>query len=512
MMNRILSLSVALAMLCGVAVAGEPALKMPAIFADHMVLQREMKVPVWGWAAPGERITVKIAGQEVSATAGANGKWVLRLEPMKAGGPFVMTVAGKTTVTIKDILVGEVWLCSGQSNMAMTVRGCNNAGAEIKASKDLSQIRHYRTTRSNALVPSATTAGRWQVCSDKTVASFTAAGFFFGRKLHKDLNVPVGLINSSVGGTSINLWTNRLALRPGVEDKAPDLDAPELLGAIAEYNKAVGEWRKAYYVTLKEKKPAPKLPKMPAVLASAYPRMGSLYNGMIYPLIPYGIRGATWYQGENDAGRAFDYRKKLPDMIKGWREVWGQGEFPFLFVQLPNYRHRAALPRDAHWAVMRESQAKALAVPNTGMAVTIDVGDAKNIHPRDKKPVGERLALCALATVYGKDVVYRSPTYDKMVIDGAKVAVHFKHLGGGLVVKGETLKGFAIAGEDKKWAWANAKVDGDAVVLTSNKVAKPVAVRYAWGANPACALFSKAGLPAAPFRTDDWRVATQPKR
>ena len=254
---------------------------------------------------------------------------------------------------------------------------------------------------------------------------------------------------------------------------------------------------------------------VPKILGRARRRYGNgrLYNGSIHPLIPYGLRGAIWYQGEADAGNgyAYKYRKLLPALIKGWREVWGQGDFPFFFVQLPNFGQRAGLPSDAKWAVLRESQAKALAMPNTGMAVTIDVGDARNIHPGDKKSVGQRLALCALATVYGKDVVYQGPTHDKVKIDGAKVTVHFKHLGGGLVVRGEALKGFAVAGKDEKWAWADASVDGDTVVLTSEAVAKPVAVRYAWGKNPECGLYGKAGLPAPPFRTDDWPVVTQPK-
>ncbi len=510
-MNRVLSLCCVFVLLCSVAFAAGPELRLPAVFADHMVLQREMKVPVWGWAAAGDKITVKIAGQETSATADAKGKWLVRLEPMKAGGPFEMTVAGKTAITIKDILVGEVWLCSGQSNMAMTVRGCDNAKAESEASKNLSQIRHYRTARTQSILPNAGTGGRWQVCNEKSVGYFTATGFFFGRKLHGDLNVPVGLINSSVGGTSIRSWTNRLLLRPGVVEKKPDLDSPELVQTLAEYNKATGEWWKAYRAARKEKKAAPPRPRVPALLASAYPRHGDLYNGMIHPLIPYGIRGAIWYQGEADAGRAYSYREQLPAMIRGWREVWGQGEFPFFFVQLPNYQRPDTGPRDASWAVMRESQAAALAVPNTGMAVTIDTALKGSLHPRYKQPVGERLALCALATVYGKNVVYRGPTYDRVTVDGGKATVHFKHVGGGLVVKGDTLKGFAIAGEDKKWVWADAKIDGDTVIVSSDKVAKPLAVRYAWGLNPPCSLYNKEGLPAAPFRTDGWPVVTQPK-
>jgi len=515
-MTRLLCFCWLLLALSGVTFSAEPTVRpvvrLPAIFADHMVLQRGMKVPVWGWAAAGEKVTVKIGGQEVSTAADAKGKWMVRLEPMKAGGPFEMTVAGKRTITIKDILVGEVWLCSGQSNMAMTVGSCKNTKAELEASKDLSQIRHYRTGRSSSLVPRAGTGGRWQVCSARTVGYFTATGFFFGRKLHKDLGVPIGLLNSSVGGTSIRSWTNRLPLKPGVEEKTPDPESPEVRQAVAEYGKAMAEWKKAYRAALKEKKPPPPRPKMPQILAGAYPRMCGLYKGMIYPLIPYGIRGAIWYQGEADAWRAYGYRKLLPAMIRGWREAWGQGEFPFFFVQLPNYQAPDTGPRDASWAVIRESQASTLAVPNTAMAVTIDTALRGSLHPRNKRPVGERLALCALATVYGKDIVYRGPTCDKTEIDGAKVRVHFKHIGGGLVVKGDTLKGFAVAGEDKKWVWADAKIDGDTVIVSSDKVAKPVAVRYAWGLNPPCSLYNKEGLPAAPFRTDDWPVVTQPRR
>jgi sialate O-acetylesterase len=448
-MRRIPSVKHAVAVLavaCAVSVAGAEV-KLPGVFGDHMVLQRDVAVPVWGWAEPGGEVTVTLAGQSQTAAADKDGKWSLRLNRMPAGGPYTLKVRGSSTLELGDVLVGEVWLCSGQSNMAMAVSGCNQY-AEEQAAADLPKIRHFTVPRRNAQAPETTCGGAWTVCSPQTVGKFSGTAYFFGRTLHKELNVPVGLINSSVGGTPIEAWT-------GPKDSGP------------------------------------------------------LYNGMIAPLAPYAIRGAIWYQGERNAkvGQPEAYAAQLPALIGGWRGVWGQGDFPFLYVQLPNYTQPQQQPvENAGWVQIREAMLKTLAVPNTGMAVTVDLGEAGNIHPKNKQDVGKRLALWALAKTYGRDLVYCGPLYRSMRNEGDKIIVRFDQAGGGLVAKGDQLKGFAIAGADKEFRWADAAIEGDTVVVRSPQVKDPAAVRYAWASNPDGNLYNKAGLPASPFRTDDWEL------
>ena len=484
--------------------------RLPAVFSDHMVLQRQMPVPVWGWASPGEKVTVKLADQQAEATADKDGKWTVKIGPFEAGGPHELTVTGTKTLTIKDVLVGEVWLCSGQSNMAMVVRSCLNAAEDIQAA-NFPRIRHFRVARGSAYAPQADCRGAWAVCSPKTVSGFTAAGYFFGREVHKELKVPVGLLHSSVGGTPVESWTNR----NGLEDnpaRAPQIKiTPEVLKARTEYAQVLKGWRDGLAASANPRRRR-RPPNPPKVLMDLYRHNGRLFNAMIHPLIPYAIRGATWYQGEANAGRGYAYRKRFAGLIQGWRHQWGQGDFPFLFVQLPNYRKRNAQPEDSSWPVLRESQAVTLRLPKTGMAVTIDIGEAGNIHPRNKQDVGRRLALVALAKFYGKEVVHSGPVYEKLAIEGGKVRLHFQHVGGGLTAKGGgLLKGFTVAGADRKWVWAEAAIDGKTVVVHSEQVPKPAAVRYAWAMNPECNLYNAEGLPAAPFRTDDWPVVTQPK-
>ena len=446
-MRRILFVERAVAVLvvaCAVSVAGAEV-KLPGVFGDHMVLQRDAAVPVWGWAAPGEKVTVTLGDQSRTAAADKDGKWSLRLDRLSAGGPYALKVCGSNTLELSDVLVGEVWLCSGQSNMAMTV-GASNRFAEEQAAADLPKIRHFTVPRRSAETPETTCGGAWTVSSPETVGKFSATAYFFGRTLHKELGVPVGLVNSSVGGTPIESWT-------GPQDAGP------------------------------------------------------LYNGMIAPLAPYAIRGAIWYQGERNAkvGQPGAYAAQLAALIGGWRGVWGQGDFPFLYVQLPNYTAPQQKPvENAGWVQVREAMLKTLAVPNTGMAVTVDLGEAGNIHPKNKQDVGKRLAQWALAKTYGRDLVYSGPLYRSMSKEGDKILIRFDSVGGGLVAKGDKLKGFAIAGADKEFAWADATIEGDAVVVRSPQVKDPAAVRYAWAPNPDSNLYNKAGLPASPFRTDDW--------
>ncbi len=501
---------VAACLACGAAYAD---VKLPALIANNMVLQRGTEVAVWGTADPGEKVTVKLAAQEVTATANEGGNWKLNLAAMEAGGPFEMTIAGKNTLTLTNVMVGEVWVCSGQSNMAFTLTSARDAQQEIAAA-DYPQIRLFTTRRVVSDKPLSDTQGRWAPCSPQTAGSFSAVGYFFGRALHAALKVPVGLIDSSWGGTAAEAWTSMPTLTAEPELK-PILDrwdkyVADFPQAMETYNtKTLANWTAACEKAKAEGKPLPNKPNLPPGPASPN-RPANLYNGMIAPLVSYAIKGAIWYQGESNAGRAYQYRKLFPTMIQDWRKAWGRGDFTFLFVQLANYMDQVPEPAESAWAELREAQTMTLSLPNTGMAVIIDIGEAKDIHPKNKQDVGWRLSVAALAVAYGqKDTVYFGPTYDSMAVEGDKVRLRFKHADGGLVAKGGgALTGFAVAGEDKKFKWAQAAIEGDTIVVSAADIAAPVAVRYAWANNPVCNLYNGAGLPASPFRTDDWPGTT----
>lgn len=503
-------------LLCLVAVAAADV-KVPGVFGDHMVLQRDMPLVVWGTADPAEEVAVTVAEQSKAATADGEGKWSVKLDALKAGGPYEMKIQGKNnTVQLRDVFAGEVWLCSGQSNMQMTVSGVINKEVEI-ASADHPKIRMLTVDRKTAKEPQHDCGGKWQVCSPKTVAGFSAAGYFFGRELHKQLDVPVGLIDSSWGGTPIQAWTSTKAqaaepeLKPMIDQLMQQAKTYDPAKAMAQYEKQLAKWKQAVAQAKAEGTPRkgrqaqpPQKPQEPQLSPWA---PGSLYNGMIAPLAPYAIRGAIWYQGESNAGSKL-YGLQMRTMIANWRGDWRKGDFPFLFVQLPNFMAPQQKPSEpaGGWPLTREIFLKTLtAVPNTGMAVTIDVGEANDIHPRNKQEVGRRLAQWALAKTYGKDVVACGPLYKSMRVDGNKIVVEFDCVGGGLGARdGDKLKGFAIAGADKKFLWAEARIAGDTVVVSSPEIESPAAVRYAWANNPDCNLINKAGLPASPFRTDDW--------
>jgi sialate O-acetylesterase len=483
--------------------------KLPAVIGDNMVLQRGKAARIWGWAEPDEQIMVSVSWRTVrwAVTADKKGKWSFEMTPPKTSGPHEMTLSGKNTITIKNILVGEVWVCSGQSNMQMSVRSSANAEQEISGA-DYPNIRLFSVERKVARQPQTDCAGSWSLCSPQTVPGFSAVAYFFGRELHEELDVPIGLIHTSWGGTPAEAWTRR-----GVLESEPDC-APilqrfdEAMAAYPEamkkYEEEVKTWKEAVEKAKSEGKKPPRRPRTPFGPENPHSPAG-LYNAMIAPLIPYGIGGAIWYQGESNAGRAYQYRRLFPAMIKNWRDDWGQGAFPFLFVQLANFMAVDPEPVDIAWAELREAQLMTLALPNTGMAVIIDIGEANDIHPKNKQDVGKRLALWALAGTYGKKLVYSGPIYKSMRVEDDKIVLQFEHIGGGLFAKeGDSLKGFAIAGPDRKFVWADAKIDGDTVVASSDKVAEPVAVRYAWANNPICNLYNKDGLPASPFRTDDW--------
>ncbi len=499
------------------ASVGWSDVRLPAVFGDHMVLQREAPVPVWGWADAGEAVTVSVGGQKKTTTSGADGRWSVTLDPLKAGEPVELTVAGKTTRTFKDVLIGEVWIGSGQSNMAFTLDRAVDAAAEIAAAQ-FPKIRLFTVKRTTALEPQTDCEGSWSACSPETAKTFSAVAYFFGRELHRTLDLPVGLIHSSWGGTPAEAWTSRPALE-AEPDFRPILDRRDQAVAAwpkakAKHEQATAAWKAAAAKAKAEKKPAPAPPPEPA--GPGNPHGASvLYNAMIAPLVPFAVRGAIWYQGEANAGRAFQYRKLLPAMIRDWRAAWGRGDFPFLIVQLANFKDAKPWPGDDDWAELREAQAMTLAAsPNTGLAVTIDIGEAKDIHPKNKQDVGRRLARVALAKTYGKDLVWTGPVYAAMKSDEGKLRLTFRPEGGPPMAKGGgPLKGFAVAGEDKVFVWADAVIDGDAIVVSSPKVPKPVAARYAWASNPeGCNLVNAEGLPAPPFRTDDWPGVTDKNR
>ncbi len=635
------------------------ALKLPAIFSDNMVLQRDIKIPVWGWANPDEKITVRLGKQIVVTHADQDGKWMVRLNPMEAGGPFTLTIGGnQNKIDFQNVLVGEVWLCSGQSNMEMPVAGnwahVNNYQQETMAA-NYPNIRLITIPHAIRSTPQddVSTNG-WVPCTPDNIVNFSAAAYFFGRNLYQKLNVPIGLIHSSYGGTVAEAWTSKEALMTlpdfqtrflsentveqskkqydeqtaqwyqSIYDKdtgyfheghhwsdpsvdisnwktmqlpvawqtagLPDLhgviwfhkdidlpdswsgrdltlhlgpvddmditwfngvqvgsifqwDAPrhyKVPGTLVKSGKntivvrvldtggmggidgepvqmklepadstdrssvsLAGDWKYEIGMNLNIMPPLPVDPSSPNEVCR-------LYNGMIHPLIPFAMRGVIWYQGESNGDRGYQYRKLFPTMITDWRNRWGQGDFPFLFVQLANWQDVKPEPGDDNWAELREAQFMTLSLPNTGMAVAIDIGEADNIHPKNKQEVGNRLALAARAIAYGEKIEYSGPLYQSMQIESNKIRIHFSHTNSVLVTKnGAEPTGFAIAGQDKKFVWANAKIEGDTMTIWSDKIPNPVAVRYGWAINPVCNLYNKVGLPASPFRTDSWPGITE---
>ncbi|HWT03770.1 MAG TPA: sialate O-acetylesterase [Pyrinomonadaceae bacterium] len=628
------------------------------LFGDDMVLQRNVKFPVWGWTTPGASVTVQLRGQKAAATADADGKWLARLGPFEAGGPYTLTISGPQSVTLNNVLVGDVWLCSGQSNMEMGVTQVDNPKEEA-ARANYPRLRLFTVPKTIAATPQSTVQARWLVTTPANITTggwggFSAVAYFFGRHLHKELNVPIGLIHSSWGGTVAEGWVSAEALsameefQPAIKSLAETMTAPKKaavdvdrateawwpkndpgsgaspawsdaaldasqwktmrlpqlwedaglpdydgvvwfrrtfelpadwagrdlvlslgpiddrdttfvngvrVGAMSQYDaprsykvpasalrpgvntiavrvldtgvgggiygspeqmkivpagggaavSLAGEWSYRPSVKLVEVKEAP--PTQPA--SGNLGLVNARYNGMIAPLLPFSIKGAIWYQGESNVGRAAQYEKLLPVMIRDWRARFESGDFPFLIVQLANYLGRKTVPADSEWARLREAQLKvSQAVPHAGLAVAIDIGDAKDIHPKNKQEVGRRLALAALEIAYGKKGASSGPVYREMKEDGGVIRLSFDHADGGLVLKpGEGgLSGFAIAGEDRRFVWADAVVRGKEVWVSSPQVKFPIAVRYGWADNPVSTLYNAAGLPASPFRTDDFKA------
>ena len=518
MFRKLFNSSLAVAIVAVLAAPLAADVTVANIFSDHMVLQRDMPINVWGKADPGEKVTVTLGDHTAEATAAAGGSWKVALQKMSSGGPLEMTVVGKNRLEFKNILVGEVWVCSGQSNMNMPIDwgvfgkwGSPESTAALSKIDD-SQLRMYLVGNQVSNTPADDVAGQWKIAKGNDVLKWSAAAYFFGVELRRKLGVPIGLVKSAVGGTIIESWTRREALLeadPAIKRTIEQWDRRIAAFDEGAFKKKLAEWQKT---ADKAKADGTRAPRRPAPITQRNRNPSSLYNGMIAPLVPYTMRGVIWYQGESNARGAYAYRRLFPAMIRDWRKQWGQGDVPFLFVQLANYGAAPEQPGESQWAELREAQLMALGEPNTAMAVIIDIGDAKDIHPKNKQGVGERLSLAALKLAYGRDVAYSGPLYKAMTVDKGAVRLAFTQTGKGLVAKGgETLKGFAIAGADKKFVWADAKINGDTVVVSSSEVAEPVAVRYAWADNPVCNLYNADGLPASPFRTDRWPGLTAPK-
>lgn len=468
-------------------------LKLPSIFSDHMVLQRDKPVAVWGWAAPGEAVMVTFAGHSKTTVTDTNGHWSVLLDALPADKtPRELIVRGDTTISIKNVLVGEVWICSGQSNMDMRLSQVTNAKDEIAAATNMSAVRCFVVPRAGAALPQQDflNARRWTEASPNTAGGYTAVGFFFARELSRTLDVPVGIVDSSMGGTQIERWIPS--------------DGWEAVAELEELKRGEHD--------------------------------STLFNGMIAPLVAYGIRGVAWYQGESNMRDGDIYYHKMRALIGGWRQAWNQGDFPFYFAQLTGFANGGAFggsfettPPEGNfgWSFpyLRETQVHVMQIPHTGMAVTMDIGRAdKDQHASNKQDVGKRLALWALAKDYGQDVAYSGPVYRRHQVEGNTVRIFFDHAEPSLMVgikdglnpvkESPTgkLKWVAIAGEDKKWHWADAVIDGQTLLVSSEQVPRPVAVRYAFTMYvEGELLYNKAGLPASPFRTDQWPVSVLKK-
>jgi sialate O-acetylesterase len=614
-----------------------------------MVLQRGKPDEIWGWSDPGDTVRVQIGGRSATATARADGKWQVRIEPPAPGGPYTVTITGHQTVELHNVLVGDVWLCGGQSNMGLPLRFTQNADEETKAA-NYPEIRFFTVQGHPAYHHVDVIDGNWRVVSPDTASWISAVGYYFARKVQREIHVPIGLVIDAVGGTPAEAWTSAAALRPLHDFDIPLAEVDQLKAENApEYGNYVMHWYDRYDIGQKNNWAAPDfddstwkslpipggfaelgVPDTPALawfrkeinlpdplpagramiflgeiermdtvyingksvggsawvenprvypVSSAlkpgrnviairilktkpdggflskpedlhivlgdqtsiplagqwkaklsvdarppqplpisyenWPVMPTvLYEGMLVPAAPLSISGAIWYQGEQNSPRGYQYRKLLPVMISDWRTLFAQGNFPFYIVSLPAFGKRSPVPVDGdEWTETRESQAiTAATVPNSCLAVTIDTGDPDNIHAKEKQPVGDRLALCALAKYYGESVVYSGPTLESVELLPGAIRLRFAHADGGLVVKGDKLAEFAIAGDDRKWVWADARIDGNSVIVSSPAVLHPTQVRYAWQSNPAATLFNGAGLPAVPFRTDTWPGKTEGAR
>lgn len=485
-------------------------LKMASIFGDHMVVQRDQPIRVWGWTEPGTEVRVTMAEHAASGTADESGRFDVSLDPLPAGGPHEMVVRADETETFEDVLVGEVWVCSGQSNMAWPVAQANDPDLESMTAK-FPNIRLISVPQVGTQEPQDDFNGAWEACTPESVTDFSAVGYFFGRQLHQTLDVPVGLIDNAWGGSSAEAWVNRDVLE---QDNRYDELLAHWDGIAENYDHEAAtaryEANRQRWIDGGRSGRAPRAPRNPL---TGNHRPANIYNGVLRPTIGYSIRGVIWYQGESNASRAYQYRDLFPTMIQNWRDEWGQGDFPFYWVQLADFRSEVDQPAESDWAELREAQTMTMSkLPNTGEAVIIDLGEATDIHPRNKQDVAKRLSRWALAKDYGYEIPYRSPTYREMSVKDGKAVLRFDHVGGGLdTFDVNELIGFAVAGDDRKFVNAEARIvpgSKDTIEVWSDQVDRPVAVRYAWADNPVCNVQSQEGLPMNPFRTDDWDGVT----
>ena len=509
-----------ISLLAALALQARAELKLPAIIGDNMVLQQKQANPLWGWDTPGTGVTVKFAGQTKSATAGADGKWTVKLDPLPANAnPAVLSIQGSTKRDLQNVLVGEVWICSGQSNMQWSVNASWDFELETATAKH-PLIRLISVPQVGTQEPQQDFKGEWKECSPQTVGGFSAVGFFYGRVLHQVLGVPVGLINNAWGGSAAEAWVRRDVLEKDARFKGliegwvareKQLASEE---ARLAHEKAMAAWKEKADAAKAAGQPfTQRAPQSPQATLAGNARPGNIYNGVLLPTIGYGVKGAIWYQGESNALRAIQYSKAFPLMIKDWRDRWGQGDFPFYFVQLASYAaNNGNSAVGSSWGELRESQTSTLGLPHTGMAVTMDIGVSNDIHPRNKQDVGARLAAIALNNDYGMKREYSGPMYQSMQVDGNKIRLSFSHAANGFMVKDKYgyLKGFEIAGDDRRFQYAKAHIENNQVVVYNDNIANPVAVRYGWADDmPEVNLYNKEGFPASPFRTDNWKGITE---
>lgn len=478
-----------------------------------MVLQRELENPIWGTAHPGDTIEISIAGKTVSTRANKDGNWRTKIAALPAGGPHTLRVSGKNEVQIKDVLVGEVWMCSGQSNMAWTVNNSNRAEVEI-ASANFPEIRMITVQKNGTQIPQNNIEGEWTVCSPKTVGDFSAVGYFYGRRLHTALEVPIGLINNAWGGSSAEAWVPRDTLEADGsyhdmlnywDKRIAEFDQEKHQAYIQKYEQWIAKGRLAPRMRAPSSLDDPRGRKRPA----------NIYNGMVYPTQGYGMKGVIWYQGESNADRAAQHLQLFPLLVKTWRERWQQGNFPFYWVQLADFGMETDKPGDDSWAEFRDSQTSSLdVIPNSGQAVIIDLGEGRDIHPRNKQSVADRLVRWPLVNDYGFEMASQSPRYKSMTVNGSKVRITLEYVSSGGLWSFDTkeIVGFSIAGKDQKFVWAQARIlDKNTIEVWSDELSEPVAVRYGWSKNPRVNLYDRNGLPVTPFRTDEWEWLSEGK-
>lgn len=497
---------------CSLYATSQAEVRLPSIIDSHMVVQQAVGVPIWGWAEPGEEVTVSMKGKTARATANEDGKWRVEIGPFAPGRPCNMTIAGSNTIELADILVGEVWLCGGQSNMATSLKGY--ADQEELEKIDFHKIRLFKVEMDSTDRPQEDCHGSWTQCDPTNAAEFAANGYYFGKHLHLELDVPVGLIHDCVSGTPGEAWASPETIADPADREFVDRfrrNHPMWVEANDRFQRASDAWRSAnrQWNANGRQGPKPQLSEpRPANTGHPRGRPSGLYNGMIVPVAPFALKGAIWWQGEGNQGRAHQYARLLTSIIEDWRELWGQDDLVFISGQLQNTTRRkhdepvggGGMP------AMRESFLEVWrSVPNTGMAVACDIGD-KDTHFRNKKESGRRLALAALGVAYGKEIAYSGPRFEGMEIEGGTVRLKFNDFGGRLKFElRRDHSGFVMAGDDRVWHWADdIQLDGDCVVIRCPEVKEPIAVRYGWHVNPCLSLFNDDGLPASPFRTDDW--------